>query len=132
MGAAVDHLSLDLAAEKGLAVAALNAQRQRIVEGVIDLFQQRRAGIEIMRHVHQKRSRSGKGSWPWCTCMAPNSAQRCRVGMFLPGLSRPLGSKAAFTAWNRVATRRPYSADSSAMPLSTPGNSRRGMVPSMQ
>ena len=30
--------------------------------------------------------------------MAPNSAQRCRVGMFLPGLSRRSGSKAAFDA----------------------------------
>ncbi|MCY1435467.1 hypothetical protein D9M71_515640 [compost metagenome] len=120
--------------------------------------------------------------------------------MFLPGLSRPLGSKADFTAWkvvsssalnwahiwlifsrptpcspvmlpptstqssrilppsssarssspgwlaskrisgcmlpspawNTLATRRPYSADNALMALSTPGNARRGIVPSMQ
>ena len=35
---------------------------------------------------------------PLCTCMAPNSAQRARVGMVLPGLSNPAGSKAALIA----------------------------------
>jgi hypothetical protein len=32
--------------------------------------------------------------------MRPNSAQRCRVGTALPGLSRPSGSNAALRAWN--------------------------------
>jgi hypothetical protein len=37
-----------------------------------------------------------------CTCMRPNSAQRCSVGTALPGFSRPAGSNAAFTRWNSV------------------------------
>src|SRR5690606_3701443 len=51
--------------------------------------------IEPLQTAHQNRSSSGNGSCPLCTCMAPNSAQRCSVGMFLPGLSSPSSSKAA-------------------------------------
>ena len=43
---------------------------------------------------HQKRSSSGNLSWPRCTCMRPYSAQRCRLGTALPGLSSPCSSKA--------------------------------------
>ena len=40
---------------------------------------------------------SGNATRPACTCMRPSSAQRCRVGNTLPGLSRPLASKAHLT-----------------------------------
>src|SRR5690606_6464595 len=53
------------------------------------------ASIEPFHLAHQNRSNSGNGSSPLWTCIAPNSAQRCRVGMFLPGLSSPSSSKAA-------------------------------------
>src|SRR5699024_9009774 len=61
-------------------------------------------GLQLFTAIAQNRSRWGKGSLPSCTCMAPNSAQRCRVGTALPGLSSPGGSKAAFTAWNWVSS----------------------------
>ena len=48
----------------------------------------------------QKRGSSGNGSSPPRICMPPNSAQRCRLGMFLSGLSRPSASKASFRARN--------------------------------
>ena len=50
--------------------------------------------------VSQNLGSSGNGSLPWCTCMAPSSAQRCSVGTALPGFRRPCESKAAFKAWN--------------------------------
>src|SRR5690606_26105039 len=46
----------------------------------------------------QNRSSSGNRSCPRCTCIFPYSAQRARVGIALPGLSRPAGSKARLTA----------------------------------
>lgn len=36
----------------------------------------------------QKRSSSGKASKPFFTCIRPYSAQRCSVGITLPGFSR--------------------------------------------
>src|SRR5690554_2092305 len=206
----IQHLAIDRAAEKGFAVGALDRQRGVAVQSIEHLLLQllftgrrgafaRAMGMFVLGR-HQKRSSSGKGNSPLWICMAPNSAQRFSVGMFLPGLSRPSGSNAAFTAWkvssssslncehiwlifsrptpcspviepptatqssrilpptasarssspswlasnrisgcmlpspawNTLATRRPYSADRSAMPCSTLGSSRRGMVPSMQ
>ncbi|EJT82712.1 hypothetical protein PPS11_44338 [Pseudomonas putida S11] len=58
------------------------------VQRLVDLLQQGLADVAV--HAHQKRSSSGKGSCPWCTCMAPNSAQRCRVGMFFAGVEQTL------------------------------------------
>src|SRR5580704_18067058 len=39
----------------------------------------------------QNRGSSGCGALAACTCIAPNSAQRARVGTALPGFSRPCG-----------------------------------------
>ncbi len=103
MLASIEQHTVGLPPEKALAAAALDAQRRVGGERLVDLVQQLRAGV-VGDYGHQKRSSSGKGSWPLWMCMRPNSAQRCRVGMFLPGLSRPLGSKAAFTAWNSVSS----------------------------
>ncbi len=101
--AGIEQHAVDLPPEESLAAAALNAQRRVGGKRLVDLIQQLRAGV-VGDYGHQKRSSSGKGSWPLWMCMRPNSAQRCRVGMFLPGLSRPLGSKAALTAWNSVSS----------------------------
>jgi hypothetical protein len=48
----------------------------------------------------QKRGMSGYGTWPLLTFMRPYSAQRLSVGIALPGLSSPGGSKAALTRKN--------------------------------
>ncbi len=45
----------------------------------------------------QKRGRSGNFNAPRCTCIFPYSAHRDSVGMALPGLSSPAGSKARLT-----------------------------------
>src|SRR5471032_621961 len=109
MGTGIQYFACGFATQKRLAVGPLEPQRQVVVQRLVDLLQQAGAVIKTMVErfhfdSHQKRSSSGKGSLPMCTCIAPNSAQRCRVGMFLPGFSMPLGSKAAFTAWNRVSS----------------------------
>ncbi|RMU42120.1 hypothetical protein ALP29_201658 [Pseudomonas syringae pv. avii] len=97
MHAGVERFAWYHTTEKCLAVAAPDAQRRIVLQRLIDLFKQRMAGVPV-RCVHQKRSSSGKGNWPAWMCIAPNSAQRCRVGMFLPGLSMPLASNAALMA----------------------------------
>ena len=48
--------------------------------------------------VFQNRGRSANGSRPSRTCIRPYSAQRLKVGITLPGLRSPFGSKASFTA----------------------------------
>src|SRR5262249_32642571 len=53
---------------------------------------------EIWIHRIQKRGSSGWGSAPPRTCIFPYSAHRASVGMALPGLSSPAGSKAFLTA----------------------------------
>ena len=50
------------------------------------------------RRVHQNLGKSGKRSTPRCTCIFPYSAQRCSVGITLPGFNSPAGSKALLTA----------------------------------
>ena len=50
-----------------------------------------RAAVERSRN----RGSSGNFSCPRCTCIEPNSAQRCSVGTALPGFSRPCWSNAA-------------------------------------
>ena len=49
---------------------------------------------------HQNRGSSGCERAPPLTCMPPNSAQRCSVGIFLEGLSNSSGSNARFTPRN--------------------------------
>ncbi len=61
MSTGVEHFAGHLAAEKGLAVAALNLQRRGIGPRGVDLIEQGVGGIEIS---HQNRSSSGKGSCP--------------------------------------------------------------------
>ena len=54
----------------------------------------------------QKRGSSGNASRPRLTCMRPYSAQRTSVGITLPGLSRPAGSKARLTRFHLRALGR--------------------------
>src|SRR6185369_6422025 len=49
---------------------------------------------------HQYRGSSANGSFPELTRMRPYSAQRCSVGITLPGFNNCAGSKARLTATN--------------------------------
>src|SRR5690606_14193132 len=84
---------------EAFAAAAAKIERLPGLGSGLDALLQLGAAVFAL-HSHQKRSNSGNGSCPRCTCMAPNSAQRLRVGMALPGLSSPSGSKAALIAKN--------------------------------
>ena len=53
---------------------------------------------EHMSSAYYSKPGVGNATWPACTCMRPSSAQRCSVGNTLPGLSRPLASKAHLSA----------------------------------
>src|SRR5262249_43605401 len=91
IAARVEDLAARRVAVEVLAAAAAQAERGAARRGLANPF---------LEDLDQKRGSSGCGSLPPCTCMRPYSAQRARVGTALPGLSRPAGSKACFTARN--------------------------------
>ena len=92
MAGQVDAVGLvKVGEQKVMAMRAMNRQRGMIFQCLRDLL------LKIFAVVwhDQKRSMSGCGNWPLCTCIAPSSAQRCRLGIALPGLKMPTGSSAA-------------------------------------
>src|SRR5258708_1437454 len=95
MGAGVEQLAARLVAVEILGSAAAQPQGRAMGGCLPD------SPLEIGEG--QNRGSSACGSLPPLTRMRPYSAQRASVGTALPGLSRPRGSKARFTA--RKASR---------------------------
>src|SRR5690606_844232 len=101
----VELLAFHPPAQEGLAVAAADAQAVALLQGALHLVEQAWRAVLLWNNAgHQKRSSSGWGNCPAWICMEPNSAQRFRVGIFLPGLSRVCGSKAAFRRWKNCSS----------------------------
>src|SRR5687767_4508928 len=98
VAARVEHLAARRVAVEILGAAAAQAQ---------GAAERRSFANRLGEGFDQKRASSGCGSTPRCTRMRPYSAQRASVGMALPGLSRPSGSKARFTPWKSSSSPAP-------------------------
>ena len=94
----VERLALRRFAVEALRAAAANVERRAALACVADASDQWSERSIDRRHGHQKRGMSANGSRPRRTCILPPSAQRCSVGIALPGLSSSLASKARLTA----------------------------------
>src|SRR5690606_15702900 len=105
VGAGVELFGVDLSAQEGLAVSAADAQGSAALHGAAYLLEQTRRVVVLGDGAgHQNRSSSGWGNCPAWTCMDPNSAQRFKVGTFLPGLSSVSGSNAALRLWKNSSS----------------------------
>ncbi len=91
----IERLTTERPPVKRPGIGSVDAQRRLSLQRIGHLLAQRLAAVAVR---HQKRSSSGNGSRPPCTCIPPSSAQRASVGTALPGLSRRGGSKACFSA----------------------------------
>src|SRR5690606_29631111 len=98
MVAGVQFVGVDVSPQMPFSVTSSNTQCGTSIHGLVDLLQQLPGVVVIGEYRHQKRSSSGRGSWPAWTCMAPNSAQRFKVGMFLPGFNKLLEAQADLIA----------------------------------
>ncbi len=88
------------------ASAALHAQRRAFVERLIDLLQQGSASVVIVSH--QKRSSSGKGNLPWCTCIEAALDAAGQMLPFEPPHFGPGATLGGMVAAGLSGPRRPW------------------------